>query len=122
MIEFLQNFDLDLKKLLRLKSDLERAKRKKPKDGEKEPEWVCPISEAELDFRQVRMQKEALLCIGLFCHKIPDCANFISSYVRELIMLVLTQYKKNEHITTDERNNMMQEHAFLGHFASTAVL
>jgi hypothetical protein len=37
-------------------------------------------------------------------------------------MLVLTQYKKNEHITTDERNNVMQEHAFLGHFASTAVL
>ena len=45
-----------------------------------------------------------MLAIGFFCHKIPDCANFISSYLREMLMLVLTIHKGKDKVTPEEIN------------------
>jgi hypothetical protein len=49
-----------------------------------------------------------LLCIGLFCHKIPDCASFISSYLREVAMLILTQHKSMDKVPFEELNTVIQ--------------
>ena len=101
---FFDSLKLDISKIIKSKSEHTQAylKSKKKSGGAEKVDWECPIPLKDFAFYQSRVQYESLLCIGLFCHKLPDCANFISSYLREVAMLLL--HRGKDKVSVEELN------------------
>lgn len=53
---------------------------------------------------QTRIQRECLTLIAQFCLKVPDLVNFVSSYLRELLICVL----ENMNVPADELSMCFQ--------------
>lgn len=58
-------------------------------------------SKEELDIT-AKLQLEALNLIKTFCHRVPGCADFISNYVREVLMCTLDNFFKTGETLVDK--------------------